>query len=288
MNLRKLALVTGGAGFIGSNLCEKLLESGMYDVISIDNYSTGSKNNHLSGVTYVEGDTQNIDKLIIKKPDIVYHLGEYSRVEQSFKDLNTVWSSNINGTFEVIKFCNKVSAKLIYAGSSTKFSDGITNDDLSPYTWTKSKNTELVQNFSKWFGLEYAITYFYNAYGPKELEFGRHATVIGIFKRLSKMGKPLPVVLPGTQVRNFTHVHDVVEGLFLVGEKGIGDGYGIGSRHSYSILEIAKMFDAKLDMLPERAGNRLSAELKTQKTIDLGWKPTKSIKNYIENLKLSE
>jgi UDP-glucose 4-epimerase len=285
MNLRKLALVTGGAGFIGSNLCEKLLESGMYDVISLDNYSTGSKNNHLSGVTYVEGDTQNIDKLIIKKPDIVYHLGEYSRVEQSFKDLNTVWSSNINGTFEVIKFCNKVSAKLIYAGSSTKFSDGITNDDLSPYTWTKSKNTELVQNFSKWFGLEYAITYFYNAYGPKELKCGRHATLIGIFKRLKREGKPLTVVSPGTQVRNFTHVNDIVNGIFVVGEEGFGDGYGIGSDQTYEILEIARMFDSQIEMLPERPGNRLSAQLKVEKTKALGWRTSKTLEDYIESFK---
>ena len=233
----------------------------------------------------MEGDTQNIDKLITKRPEIVYHLGEYSRVEQSFNDINSVWSSNINGTFEVIKFCNKVSAKLIYAGSSTKFTEGICNDDLSPYTWTKSKNTELVQNFSKWFGLEYAITYFYNAYGPKEIECGRHATVIGIFKNLKRVGKPLTVVSPGTQIRNFTHVSDIVNGIFIVGELGFGDGYGIGNDQSYEILEIARMFDSKIEMLPERAGNRLSAQLKVEKTKALGWRTCKTLEDYIENFK---
>jgi len=281
----KKVLVTGGAGFIGSHLCEKLLNSGMYEVFSLDNYFTGNENNHIKGVTYIRGNTSEIDNLISFKPSLIYHLGEYSRVEQSFDDIEKVWRFNKDGIFAVLEFCRKTGAKIIYAGSSTKFGDGGLGRDQSPYAWTKASNTELVINYGKWFNISYAITYFYNVYGPREISKGKYATLIALFKELKKTNMPLGVVSPGTQKRNFTHVDDIINGLILVGEKGIGDDYGIGNDESYSIIEIANLFGGEIIMLPERKGNRLSAEVMTEKTIELGWKPRKSIKKYIKNLK---
>lgn len=137
-------LVTGGAGFIGSHLCDKLAQENINNVFSLDNYSTGLKENHVDNVIYIEGEVENIEKLVNFKPDIIYHLGEYSRVEQSFDDIEKVWKSNKDGIFAVLQFCRKTKAKLVYAGSSTKFGDGGLGRSQSPYAWTKASNTELV------------------------------------------------------------------------------------------------------------------------------------------------
>ncbi len=278
----KVALITGGAGFIGSHLCERLIQSGSYKVYSLDNYFTGTPKNHVKGVTYIKGDTSDIRKLIPFSPDFIYHLGEYSRVEQSFEDIDKVWNYNKNGIFEVLQFCRKTGAKLIYAGSSTKFGDGGMGRSQSPYAWSKATNTELVKNFGAWFNIPYAITYFYNVYGPREISSGKYATLIALFKEKIRNGEPLTVVSPGTQKRNFTHVEDIIDGLVLVGENGLGDDFGIGSPEAYTVLEIANLFGGKISMLPERPGNRMSAEVITEKTEALGWLPKKSIKDYIQ------
>lgn len=279
----KTILVTGGAGFIGSNLIGALIKKGKSKVISLDNYSTGKKENHITGAEYIKGNTKDIDRLISIKPDLVFHLGEYSRVEKSFDDIKAVWDSNKNGTFAVLEFCRKYNIKIVYAGSSTKFADGGLGRDQSPYAWTKASNTELVQNYGQWFNLPYATTYFYNVYGPKEISVGPYATVIGIFKEQFKSGKPLTVVSPGTQIRNFTHVDDIVSGLILVGEKGRGDNYGLGSTKGFSILDIANMFNAEIEMLPERKGNRINSFIdiiKSEK--ELNWRANKDISEYIK------
>lgn len=281
--IKKKILVTGGAGFIGSNLIEQLVKNPENDVYSLDNYSTGSKKNHIKGATYIEGDTRDIVKLVKIKPDLVFHLGEYARVEKSFEDIGAVWHSNKDGTFAVLEFCRVSEAKLVYAGSSTKFGDGGLGRDQSPYAWTKASNTELVKNYGAWFGLKYAITYFYNVYGPREISQGGFATVIGIFKDKRKAGEPLPVVSPGTQTRIFTHVDDIVRGLILVGEKGNGDGFGLGAEDEYSILDIAKMFGGEMEMLPARAGNRMNSTIDLSRSRDeLGWRAEKSIKEHLE------
>lgn len=282
----KTILVTGGAGFIGSNLIEKLKEIYPdYKIISLDNYFTGTKENHIQGVVYIEGHTKDIEKLVQEKPDIVFHLGEYSRVEKSFDDVQTVFDFNKVGTFAVLEFCRKHNAKLVYAGSSTKFGDGGLGRDQSPYAWAKATNTELVINYGNWYNLDYAITYFYNVYGPREIARGDYATVIGIFTEKFKNNEPLNVVSPGTQLRNFTHVDDIVNGLILVGEKGQGDEYGLGSENAYSILEIANMFKLPINMLPERKGNRMTAQVKTHRTKnELGWSAKKNIIDYIQNI----
>jgi UDP-glucose 4-epimerase len=285
----KLIVVTGGAGFVGSRLVKHLVELG-HRVISLDNYFTGSRENHMPGAEYREGHTRDIERHIPESPDLVYHLGEYSRVEKSFEDpIDFIWDANIAGTFSVLEFVRKRGSKIVYAGSSTKFADDGMGKSQSPYAWSKSANTELVKNYGEWYGLPYAITYFYNVYGEGEIAGGPYATVIGIFKEKYKHGHPLTVVSPGTQARNFTHIDDTVQGLLLVGEKGQGDNYGIGSKETYSVLEVAKMFGGDMLMLPERRGNRMQAPVESAKVIELGWKQQhvleRHVREYIETHK---
>ncbi|MDX4050975.1 NAD-dependent epimerase/dehydratase family protein [Aliarcobacter skirrowii] len=283
--MKKKILVTGGAGFVGSNLCERLAQDKNNEVYSLDNYFTGSKENHVRNVTYIEGSSANIDSLVKFTPDIIYHLGEYSRVEQSFEDIEKVWEYNKNGIFAVLEFVRKTGAKIVYAGSSTKFGDGGLGRNQSPYAWSKATNTELVQNYGAWYNISYAITYFYNVYGKREISTGKYATLIALFKERMKNKEDLTIVSPGTQKRNFTHIDDIVDGLILVGENGYGDEFGIGSPESFTILEIAEMFGGTIKMLPERRGNRMTADVMTTKTEALGWSAKRNIKDYIENLK---
>lgn len=285
MNTERTALVTGGAGMIGSELIELLLAE--YRVISLDNYFIGRKENHIEGAEYVEGHTKDIEQLLGgEKPDIIFHLGEYSRVEQSFQDLEIVWQSNVAGTFRVFEYWRARGGKLVYAGSSTKFADGGMGRDQSPYAWMKATNSELVRNYGNWFDLPFAITYFYNAYGPRELSDGPYASVLGRFKKQYRDGTAITVVSPGTQKRNFTHVSDLARGLKLVGEKGQGDEYGLGSQESYSVLEIAQMFGTTIEMLPERKGNRMESYIDTSRVEkEFGWKPEHTVRKYIESIK---
>jgi UDP-glucose 4-epimerase len=280
----KTIIVTGGAGFIGSHLIERLMKDGGSRVISLDNYFTGSEANHIPGAEYIKGDTRDIARLITETPDLVYHLGEYSRVEKSFDDMETVWQFNAAGTFAVLEFCRARGVKLVYAGSSTKFGDGGLGRNQSPYAWTKASNSELVKNYGDWFGLPFAITYFYNVYGPREIAAGAYATVIGIFKEQFRRGEPITVVSPGTQRRNFTHVGDIVEGLILIGEKGTGDEFGLGSQEQYSILDIAKQFGTDVTMLPQRRGNRMESTIDITKASALGWQPVHHVEAYIADI----
>ena len=285
--MKKKILVTGGAGFVGSHLCERLTQMG-YEVTSLDNYFTGSKKNHVQGVNYIEGNTKDIANLVKFTPNMVYHLGEYSRVEQSFGDLEKVWEYNKNGTFAVLEFVRKAGCKILYAGSSTKFGDGGLGRSASPYAWTKATNTELVMNYGAWFNVPYAITYFYNVYGPREIESGKYATLIALFKEKMRKKEVLTVVSPGTQKRNFTHIDDIINGLVLVGEEGYGDEFGIGSHEAFSILEVAQMFGGEIEMLPERQGNRMVADVMTSKTEALGWEPKHKLNDYIESLRTKQ
>ena len=285
--MQKKILVTGGAGFVGSHLCERLAQNSDYNVYSLDNYFTGSEANHVDNVTYIKGDTKDIATLITFKPDMVYHLGEYSRVEQSFDDIDKVWTYNKDGIFAVLEFVRKAGCKILYAGSSTKFGDGGLGRSASPYAWTKATNTELVINYGNWFNVPYAITYFYNVYGPREIQAGKYATLIALFKEKMRRGEELTVVSPGTQKRNFTHIDDIIDGLVLVGEHGYGDEFGIGSGEAFSILETAQMFGGSITMLPERKGNRMSADVVVDKTKALGWSPKRDLRTYIQELKNS-
>ncbi len=281
---KKTILVTGGAGFIGSHLIEELVKDKNNKIISLDNYFTGSKENHIEGAEYREGHTKDIAKYITEKPDLIFHLGEYARVEKSFEDIKKAWDLNVPGTFAVLEFAREHASKVVYAGSSTKFGDGGLGRDQSPYAWTKATNTELVRNYGDWFGLDYAITYFYNVYGSRERN-GPFGTLIAIFKNRTDDGLPLQVTSPGTQKRNFTHVKDIVDGLILVGEKGYGDEFGLGADESYSVLDVAEMFGGEIDMLPERKGNRMSAKLDVERAKgELGWSAKYKLPEYIKNL----
>lgn len=285
---QKLVLVTGGAGFIGSHLCARLVADG-HKVISLDNYFTGSRENHVPGVEYREGHTKDIEKHVPETPDFIYHLGEYSRVAKSIEEPALVWNLNMEGTFGVLEFWRARGGKLVYAGSSTKMAtprpEGTAGRDLSPYTWSKASNTELVHNYGHWYHLPYSIAYFYNVYGPRE-RAGDYGTVIEIFRQKFLAGEPLEVRLPGTQERIYTHVADTVEGLVLVGEKGVCDEYSIAALESYPILKVAELFGGEIIMLPARSTSRPSAAVDTDtgKIRALGWQQAFKLEDYIREI----
>jgi UDP-glucose 4-epimerase len=281
MNSVKTIIVTGGAGFIGSHLCERLSKAG-HRVISLDNYFTGTKDNHVPGVEYRTGHTKDIEKMIPETPDAVYHLGEYARVEQSVLEPEVVEDLNIAGTTGVLEFWQKRRFKLIYAGSSTKFGDKGAARNTSPYARTKAENTERVKELGDRTGLSYAITYFYNVYGPRERS-GIYGTVIEAFKRMYLSGTPIAITSPGTQMRNFTHVEDIVDALILVGESGHGDEFGLGNPRPYSMLEVAKLFGGDVVMFPPRTSNRMTSGLDDSKTRALGWNPKQALDAYVRS-----
>lgn len=285
--MQKLIVVTGGAGFIGSHLCERLAKYG-HNVISLDNYFTGSKGNHVFGVLYREGHTKDIERHIPETPDLIYHLGEYSRTSVAMKEPDVVWDLNMHGTFGVLEFCRKKKCKLVYAGSSTKFSsdraDGVAGRNLSPYTWTKAANSELVCDYGAWYSIPYAISYFYNVYGPRELS-GKYGTVVEIFRQARLLGEPLKVNSPGTQRRIYTHVDDTVSALLLIGEKGEGDEYGVASEDEYTTADVAKLFGGEIQMMPERKTSRPNASVDTTKLRALGWTPQNNLQEYVEKVK---
>jgi UDP-glucose 4-epimerase len=289
----KTVLVTGGAGFIGSHLCERLVKDG-HKVISLDNYFTGTKANHVGGVDYREGHTKDIAKLISETPDLVYHLGEYSRTAVAIDEPAVVLDLNMTGTAAVLEFCrqkNKLGkSKLVYAGSSTKFADmredGVAGRDLSPYTWSKAANTELVRNYHAWYGMPYAIAYFYNVYGPRELS-GKYGTVVEIYRQNILHNEPLKVNAPGTQTRTYTHVEDTVNALILIGEQGEGDEFGIASKDTYATRAVAELFQSDVVMMPARKTSRPSSPVDTQKTIALGWKQEHTLAEYVRSFKES-
>lgn len=282
-NMNKI-LVTGGAGFVGSNLCKRLSEQGNL-VVSLDNYSTGSELNHHEDVHYIQGDAADIFDLFGYQPnqfDYIFHLGEYARVEQSFDDYETVMEYNYMSFPVVLDFAKQSNAKLIYSGSSTKFSVGEEGKMMSPYAFTKAQNTEFLKAYSKWNNLEYCIVYFYNVYGDNEIAHGDYATVIAKFLNMVKSGQEhLPITAPGTQRRNFTHVNDIVDGLIMAGFKGTGDGWGIGCDKSYEIQELPKLMGVKPLMMEAKPGNRMAGELKTDKLKALGWECKHSLEDYI-------
>lgn len=281
---KKIILVTGGAGHVGSHLIERLVKKPNYQVISLDNYFNGSKNNHINGAEYREGHTKDIAKLIPETPEMVFHLGEYARVAPSFEDVDKVFDMNIIGTIGVLEFCRKKGVKkLVYAGSSTRFAIEGDGCQQNPYAYSKATNVELIKNYGRWYGLPYAICYFCNAFGPREKGEGKYGTLIAKFEQMYLRNQPFTIVKPGTQKRNFTYVGDLAEGMILVGEKGNGDGYTLGSENKYSIIEIAEAFGGKVEYIDGDPGRAEMGEAPNKAREELEWKTTVEIIDYIKD-----
>ena len=264
--MKNILVVTGGAGFIGSNLISELLKFKKFRVLSIDNYSSGLSKNHMKNnrVKYLKGNTKNIDFLLksyANKIHSIFHFGEFARIYQSFKKVNECFGSNIEGSSKVFNFALKNKIRLIYSATSASLGNKGADMNLSPYSFSKSKNLELLENFKRWFSFRYEVIYFYNVYGERQICKGNMATVVGIFEYYFKRGKKLPVVRPGTQVRRFTHVSDTVKACIFAWRKNKCNHYSIVSKKSYSIIELAKLFKSKIRYLPERAGERYASAI---------------------------
>ena len=289
----KYIVVTGGAGFIGSNLINSLTA---YDkklkIISIDNYFTGIKKNHIKNknVKYLRGDTRNISQILSKYKKhikVIFHFAEFSRIAQSFDNLEKCFNSNIIGSYEVIQFCLKNKIKIIYSATSASLGNAGKDQNLSPYAFSKSNNMNLIMNLHEWFGLKFEIIYFYNVYGPKQIYNSSMAAALGVFESNYRQKKPLPVVKPGSQTRKFTHVKDTVDACIYAWKKNKNKHYSISNKRSYSILELAKLFSNNIKIIPERRGERFKSsevkKIRNYKIINLIGKT--SLNNYIKEIK---
>ena len=264
--MKNIIVVTGGAGFVGSNLIELYLKKTNKKIISIDNYSSGSKKNHIHNkrVKYIKSNTQNISNILSKfssKIDSIFHFGEFARIYQSFVKLNECINSNSIGTHAVFNYALKHKIKLIYSATSASLGNRGADKDLSPYAFTKAKNLEMLNNLKKWFNFKFEIIYFYNVYGPRQICTGNMATVIGIFENNYKMKSPLPIVRPGNQTRRFTHIQDTVEVCYFAWKQNKSRHYSIANKKSLSILQVAKLFSTKIKYLPSRKGERYASAL---------------------------
>ena len=283
-------VITGGAGFVGSNLIALLLKKTNFKIVSIDNYSTGTRKNHIKSkrIKYIKADTKNIVKILNKPKNILslFHFGEFARIYQSFIKMNDCINSNTIGSNAVFNYCLKNNIKLIYSATSATLGNKGNDKNLSPYAFTKAKNLELLQNLKKWFNFKYEVIYFYNVYGPNQICNGKMATVIGIFENNFKNKKPLTVVKPGSQSRRFTHIYDTVETCYLAWKLNKCRHYSISNHKSYTILQVAKMFGSKIKFLNERPGERFASALTN---LNLNNKVFKyfgkiNLKDYIKNL----
>ena len=288
--MKNLIIVTGGAGFVGSNLIAFLIKKTKFKIISIDNYSSGYQKNHIKSkrVKYLKGHTKNISQLLKKyksKINSIFHFGEFARIYQSFLQMNECIQSNTIGTNAVFDFCLKNKIKLVYSATSASLGNYGKDKNLSPYAFTKAKNLEFLENLKKWFNFRYEVIFFYNVYGPKQICEGSMATVIGIFEKNYLQKKPLPVVRPGSQSRRFTHINDTIDICYSAWKKNNCKYYSISNKKSYSILEVAKLFKSKIKLLPPRKGERFASALTN---MSLSNKVQKnfgkiSLKNYIDD-----
>ena len=288
---KKIIVVTGGAGFVGSNLIFKLLEKTNYKIISIDNYSSGSIKNHFksSRLKYIKDSSSNISKILKKhKSNIhtIFHFGEFSRIYQSFLKMDECIKSNSIGSHAVFNFCLSNNIKLVYSATSASIGNKGKDKNLSPYAFTKAKNLEMLENLKNWFNFKYEILYFYNVYGPKQISVGNMATVIGIFENQYKNNKPLTVVKPGSQSRRFTHIDDTIDACFYAWKKNKCRHYSISNKKSYSILNVAKMFNTKIKFVETRKGERYASALTNMNLSNKVYKifGKISLKNYIKTI----
>jgi len=288
--MKKFIVVTGGCGFVGYNLIQYFLERTNFRIISLDDYSSGTKKNHIKNkrIKYIFGHTKDINKILKnykKKINSVFHFGEFSRIYQSFVQMNKCIQSNTIGSNAVFDFCLENNIKLIYSATSASLGNSGEDKNLSPYAFTKSKNIELLENLKKWFNFKYEVIFFYNVYGPRQIKTGDMATVIGIFEEHYKKKKPLPVVRPGSQSRRFTHIFDTVEICFKAWKDDKCRYHSISNKKSYSILEVAKLFKAKIKYLPPRKGERFASALTDMSLSNKVYKNFGkiSLKKYVDN-----
>ena len=287
--MKNIIVVTGGAGFVGSNLIELILKKTKYKIISIDNYSSGFKKNHIKNknIKYIKSDTKNISTILNKSKKkilTIFHFGEFSRIYQSFLKLNECINSNSIGSHAVFNFCLKNKIKLIYSATSASIGNNGRDKNLSPYAFTKAKNLELLNNLKKWFNFKFEIIYFYNVYGPRQISEGNMATVIGIFEKCYINNLPLTVVKPGTQSRRFTHIRDTVNVCYFAWKKNKCRHYSISNKKSFSILKVAKLFKSKIKMLPPRSGERYASALTNMQLFNKVYKifGKTNLENYIK------
>jgi UDP-glucose 4-epimerase len=289
--MKKIIVVTGGCGFVGTNLIDYLLKKTNYHFISLDNYSSGLKKNHLKNkrVVYIKGHTKDIGKILNKykkRIHTIFHFGEFSRIYQSFLKMNECIESNSIGSHAVFNFCFLNKIKLIYSATSASIGNKGLDKNLSPYAFSKAKNLEMLENLKKWFGFRYEVVYFYNVYGPKQICSGDMATVIGIFEEQYQKKIPLTVVRPGTQSRRFTHIKDTINACYYAFKKNKCRHYSISCKKSYSIIQVTKMFGTRIKFLPERSGERFASALTNMNLSNKVYKIFGSInlKNYIKDI----
>ena len=288
---KNLLIVTGGAGFVGSNLIFHFLKETNFKIISLDNYTSGTKKNHIknSRVKYLKSDTKNISKTLKNyksKIHSLFHFGEFARIYQSFLKMDECINSNTIGSHEVFNFCFSNKIKLIYSATSASIGNNGLDKNLSPYAFTKAKNLEMLENLKKWYKFKYEVVYFYNVYGPKQIKTGSMATVIGIFEDQFRKKKPLSVVRPGTQSRRFTHIKDTIDACYFAWKNNKCRHYSISNKKSYSIIQVAKMFNTKFKLLPARPGERYASALTNMNLSNKVYKLFGSIqlKDYIKNI----
>jgi UDP-glucose 4-epimerase len=289
--MKNTIVVTGGAGFVGSNLISLLIKKTKLKIISIDNYSSGEKKNHIRNkrVTYIKENTKNINRILKSKKNkikTIFHFGEFSRIYQSFTKMNECINSNTIGSNEVFNFCLSNKIKLIYSATSASIGNKGNDKNLSPYAFTKAKNLELLENLKRWFNFKFEIVYFYNVYGPGQIKIGPMSTVIGIFEDQFKKKIPLTIVKPGSQSRRFTHINDTIEACYYAWKKNRSKHYSISNRKSYTIIDVAKLFNTKIKFLPSREGERYASALTS---MNLSNKVHKlfgkiNLKDYVKNI----
>ena len=294
--MKKFIIVTGGSGFVGSNLIEYLIQKTKYNIISLDDYSSGTKKNHIKSkkVRYIKGNTKDIDKILkkyVRKIHSIFHFGEFSRIYQSFLNMDKCINSNSIGTNAVFNFCLKYKIKLIYSATSASLGNKGKDKNLSPYAFTKAKNLELLENLKMWFDFKYEVIFFYNVYGPGQITKGNMSTVIGIFEDCYSRNLPLPVVRPGSQSRRFTHITDTVKVCYKAWKSNKSRFYSISNKDSFTILEVAKMFGKKIRFLPARKGERYASALTTLSLSNKIYRTYGKInlrdyvKNFVKNIK---